>query len=92
MKQNRISRILFLVLIFGVGFIAALYYARFISIPFSNPWNITGLLAVMQYNPLNNIAKFLFLLLLPSMLLLLISLHRKMRGILFTDNHDDHRS
>jgi hypothetical protein len=40
-----------------------------LSLPFSNPWNIAGPLALARYNPNSNILRFVFLIIFPSLIL-----------------------
>ena len=55
---------------FGVGF----YVHHKLTLPFSNPWNIVGPLTLLEYNPSNDIIRFLFLITLPSVVLIFCSL------------------
>lgn len=85
MNQNKKSRACLLVLVYIVGVVAALFLTTCISLPFSNPWSIKGPLTEKEYNPLNNVVKFVLLVAVPSMVLLLVSINRKARGILFAN-------
>ena len=57
-------------LIFGVTFAIFLCTYDRIQLPFSNPWGIVGLLSAQEYNPLNDMIRFLFLLTAPSVVLI----------------------
>ena len=70
MKKNSIIKYLFLSVIFIAGIIIALFLSDKISLPFNNPWGVVGLLTVQQYNPANDILKFLIIITLPSLLLI----------------------
>lgn len=59
-----------LLVIAFLGLVAGLFLWPHISLPFSNPLNIVGPLAVQHYNPLNNIIRFGLVLILPSLCLL----------------------
>ncbi|MBK7703798.1 MAG: hypothetical protein IPI34_13385 [bacterium] len=44
---------------------------RYVQLPWRNPWDVTGLLAALRYNPANNLLKYLLVVAGPSLLLLL---------------------
>jgi len=48
------------------GFVLAFASFHFLKLPFSNPWEITGLLTVKEYNPSNDVIRFLYFILLPG--------------------------
>ncbi len=52
-----------------------------ITLPFSNPWQITGPLTLEHYNPADNIARFLLIVLSPVALLVALSVVLKAHGI-----------
>ncbi len=60
-----------LFLIYFCGVCIALILWDKIKLPYSNPWNIIGVLTIIKFNPLNNIIRFLIFLILPSILLIL---------------------
>lgn len=55
--------------IFALSFTFAVYLLDMLTLPFSNPWGIVGALPSLQYNPNNDILRFLFLISLPSVIL-----------------------
>jgi hypothetical protein len=65
------------VLSFGVG----LYVHDKVTLPFSNPWDIIGLLTLLEYNPSNDIIGFLLLITLPSVVLILCCLNGFTRNL-----------
>lgn len=71
-----------LLTIFVLPFIAALSTYDMIKLPFSNPWNIKGAQATIQYNPANDIFRFVFIVVLPSIVLIVFCLNRAVRGFL----------
>ncbi len=69
MKKSSIIKYLFLAVIFIAGITIALLVSDKIALPFHNPWGVVGLLTVEQYNPANDILKFLVIITLPSLIL-----------------------
>ena len=59
--------------LFGCAVVAAFYLRNLLSLPYSNPWGVLGPMALMKQNPDNNIIRFLFIIGLPSLLLLVFS-------------------
>lgn len=57
-----------------LGLVTGVLLWPYISLPFSNPLKIVGPLTVQHYNPLNNIARFGLVLVLPSLFLLIATL------------------
>jgi len=53
------------------GFALVFTTYSFIELPFSNPWNIKGPITSLQYNPANNVLRFLYFILLPGIALFL---------------------
>jgi len=78
-------RYLTLSVIFIVGLFLGLLIWDYISLPFSNPWDIISQHALLEYNPANNLIRFALLILLPSILLFFIILLkiRKLNAFLF---------
>ncbi|MBK6901214.1 MAG: hypothetical protein IPH09_18780 [bacterium] len=56
---------------------------RYVQLPWRNPWDVTGLLAALRYNPANNLLKYLLVVAGPSLLLLLAAA-TPLRRLLFT--------
>jgi hypothetical protein len=57
--------------IFFVGvFLACFLSYDGITLPFSNPWQLTGPLVTDRYNPMNDILRFLYLVVTPTALLI----------------------
>jgi hypothetical protein len=73
MRKNGKSplKYVFLLIVFIVGITTGLCLWDSIVLPFHNPWDVLGNLTVIQFNPLNNIARFIILVWAPSLLLLL---------------------
>lgn len=57
--------------IFLCGILIGTLSWNWIALPFSNPWKITGPLTILEYNPSNNMVRFVVFILLPSVLLML---------------------
>jgi hypothetical protein len=49
--------------------IALLISEKIAVLPFSNPWHVTGILTQKEYNPANDIIKFITIITLPSLVL-----------------------
>lgn len=67
---------------FGLSFFLGLLLHDKISLPFSNPWDIKGPLVVARYNPFNDVARFVFLISLPSFMLIVSCLVGRVRRFL----------
>ena len=61
------------VLFFIFAFTVAWVSSPLIKLPFSNPWQVVGPLSILAYNPYNNILRFIFLISVPSLLLIIAS-------------------
>lgn len=68
-----------LLAIFVLAFIVGLFTYDKIKLPFANPWNIKGALTAIQYNPSNDIVRFVFLVALPSIALIAFCVNRTVR-------------
>ncbi len=70
-KQSsfRFPIIPFLFTVFTLSFLSAIFLSLRIHLPFSNPWEVLGPLSRQHYNPLNNILRFLLIIILPSLAL-----------------------
>ncbi len=66
-------RIIGLCGIYIAGIIVSLLICRKITLPFYNPWHITGLLPQLKYNPATNIVKFIIIIAFPSVALVMTS-------------------
>lgn len=69
-------------LIFILTFITGLIIYGFIQLPFVNPWGVTGPLTAIQYNPANNIIRFLLIIILPSLFLVALNFNKSIKGFL----------
>ncbi|HPT03315.1 MAG TPA: hypothetical protein PLJ84_12020 [Bacteroidales bacterium] len=69
-----ILRYLTLSVILIIGFYLGLLIWDKISLPFSNPWGIISQHSLLEYNPANNLVRFVLLILLPSILLFIVYL------------------
>lgn len=67
LKKNKIL----LLFIFITGAAIGLYLWNKIFLPFSNPWNVTGPLSLIKFNPSNNLVRFGVMILIPVLLLVL---------------------
>jgi len=67
-----IKRLALLILTFGCGIISGKFLWNKILLPYSNPLNVIGSLSLAQYNPSNDILRFVFFITAPSILLLFI--------------------
>lgn len=56
--------------LFISAFKLSLIFYPLINLPFSNPWQVVGPLAIIKYNPYNNILRYIFLIIFPSLLLI----------------------
>ncbi len=61
-----------LAVVLGGGTAVGLAAWRYIKLPFRNPWNVVGPMALDGFNPANTIVRFALTVLLPSVLLLLL--------------------
>ena len=68
-------------LVFAFSFGVGLYVHDKVTLPFANPWDIAGPLTLLEYNPNNDIIRFLFLVTLPSVVLILFYLNRFTRNL-----------
>jgi hypothetical protein len=67
--------------VFALGTGLGLAAWKLVRLPFKNPWNVTGPLTLVRFNPANNIARFGLVVLLPTALLfLLVLLWRERSG------------
>ena len=67
----------------AVGLLLGLALAeRCVHLPWRNPWDVTGPLAALRYNPANNLLKYLIIVAGPSLLLLLAAA-TPLRRVLF---------
>jgi len=55
--------------LFTAGIIIGSLLWNRISLPFENPWGVTGLFTLIQYNPANNILRFIVFIISPFFLL-----------------------
>jgi len=74
MRKNNdaIIKNLFLFLIFSLGIVLGLLLWNNITLPFHNPWGVTGNLTIIKFNPANNIVRFIVLIFFPALLLSII--------------------
>ena len=59
-------------LAFAAGVLLSLALWNNIELPFSNPWDVHGLLTEKQFNPANNIIRFLMFCSLPTLLAIIV--------------------
>ncbi len=91
MKKNR-DILINLSLLFGIyiiGIAIALFISEKIAVlPFNNPYGVVGLLTQINYNPANDIIKFITIITLPSIILtiLFFSIIRKKKKVINTKN------
>lgn len=84
--RNKTSRKrIFLLAVFIISFITALSIQSFIKLPFSNPWSVTGPLTLIRYNPANNIVRFLLFILLPSFVIMYLSVISPVKNLYFSE-------
>lgn len=69
----------FLLTVFLAGILAGLFLWDRIELSFENPWGIVSELTALQYNPANNLLRFIVLMSLPAALLLAIYLFKSRR-------------
>ena len=79
-SSKRGTEFLILFLLFCCAAGAAFFLRNLIILPYSNPWNVLGPMALAKQNPDNNIARFLFIIALPTLLLLAASLFAAVRN------------
>ena len=77
MKKNKLINTIIFAIIFVAGILSSLYIWPRINLPFSNPWDVVGPLAIKKFNPANNIIRFIFLICFPSVLLICINFFKK---------------
>lgn len=71
------SRIVILCSVFGIAIFTGILCWDAVNLPFSNPWEITGPLIKLQYNPANNLVRFVMFILLPVAMLLILYISGK---------------
>ena len=72
MKKNSgvVTKFILLSGIYIIGIAIALFISEKIAVlPFNNPWGVVGLLTQEEYNPANDIIKFISVIILPSIIL-----------------------
>ncbi|NOZ25218.1 MAG: hypothetical protein GXO94_03895 [Nitrospirae bacterium] len=74
MRQGKNIRFFILLAVFAVGVSLGLFFWNKITLPYSNPWGVTGVLTVAKYNPTNDSVRFAVFLLMPLLVLLLMYL------------------
>ncbi|OFY62875.1 MAG: hypothetical protein A2V64_09220 [Bacteroidetes bacterium RBG_13_43_22] len=86
--NNDLAGCIFLFSVFLSGVVFGLFFWNRIVLPFHNPWGVTGPLTVIEYNPANNLIRFIVLILFPVLLLSIIYLFdiRKINIITFGKN------
>jgi hypothetical protein len=78
--SKRGTEFLLLFLLFGCAVGAAFSLRNFLSLPFSNPWDVLGPVTLTRQNPNNNIVRFLFIVALPSLLLCIAACFSALRN------------
>jgi len=73
---SRLINIIVFIFIFWLG----IKFSHLLSLPFSNPWHVLGPLTVLKYNPANNVIRFLFIISLPSVVVLIFALSKYLFG------------
>ncbi|MHB8894087.1 MAG: hypothetical protein ACYC99_02770 [Candidatus Geothermincolia bacterium] len=89
MRPDRLARKAVLSLVvFGTGVLIGLAGWKFIKLPFKNPWNVIGPMTLARFNPSNTMVRYVFLVALPTvLLLLLVFLGRdRISSVLFPDS------
>ncbi|GMT47011.1 MAG: hypothetical protein IEMM0007_0577 [bacterium] len=74
MKQGKNIKFLLLLAAFVLGISLGLLFWGKITLPYSNPWGVTGVLTVAKYNPANNSVRFAVFLFMPLLILFLMYL------------------
>ncbi len=74
MKQGKNIKFLLLLAVFVLGVSLGLFFWDKITLPYSNPWGVTGVLTVAKYNPTNDSVRFAVFLFMPLLLLFLMYL------------------
>jgi len=82
MQSNK--KHLVLCVLFAIVFAIGLNLHTYLVLPFSNQWGVVGPLTKIKYNPNNDIIRFLFLILLPSIIFILLSLIKFTRRLCIT--------
>jgi hypothetical protein len=75
--------------IYITGIAIALFISEKIAVlPFNNPWGVVGLLTQEEYNPANDIIKFIAIITLPSIILAIsfFPIVKKQKKVINTDN------
>lgn len=86
MKRNSPYAAILSLIVFIFIFWLGIKLNHLLSLPFSNPWHIMGPLTVLKYNPANNVIRFLFIICLPSVVLMILALSKHMKHILSEKN------
>src|SRR3972149_2386437 len=68
-SSGRLARFSLTTALFTAGIIIGSLLWNRISLPFENPWGVTGLFTLIQYNPANNILRFIVFIISPFFLL-----------------------
>lgn len=68
---GRAIRLVVPFVLFGLGIAIGFACWNKIILPYHNPWHVVGPVMVTEYNPSNNLVRFLFLLSMPVVLLLI---------------------
>jgi len=71
-KTYNFKKYYILVLIFIFAISIGLLTWNNITLPFSNPWGVTGPLTIIEFNPANNLVRFVFFVSLPAIVLIFI--------------------
>jgi len=77
-EMQNYNRIQILLGVFGVAILIGILFWNCIKLPFINPWGITGPLVQSQYNPSNNLVRFVSFISLPVVALLIMYWLQKM--------------
>jgi hypothetical protein len=68
----------------------AVNLSKYILIPFSNPYEVSGPLTIIQFNPSNNVGRFLFIVFFPTAAyFLLLVIIKLLKGNYFIDRNDN---
>jgi|GEM_PF-887250 tetratricopeptide (TPR) repeat protein len=89
LKQT-IEKYFLLSALFFIGIISSLFFWHKITFPFKNPWNVVGPLTEIQYNPINDIVRFVVFIIFPVLLLTAVYFlnSKRVNGILFGSRKD----
>ncbi|MEC4685956.1 MAG: hypothetical protein VST71_09535 [Nitrospirota bacterium] len=90
MKQGKNIKFLLLLAVFVLGVSLGLFFWDKITLPYSNPWGVTGVLTVAEYNPTNDSVRFAVFLFMPLLVLFLMYLLNigGLNRICFRENSD----